>query len=35
MWVLGAVLSTSDSATADRAAIERMAHGDHDALGEI
>jgi RNA polymerase sigma-70 factor (ECF subfamily) len=35
MWVLGAVLSTSESAAADRAAIERMARGDHDALGEI
>jgi RNA polymerase sigma-70 factor, ECF subfamily len=35
MWVVGAVLSTSESATADRAAIERMARGDQDALGEL
>jgi RNA polymerase sigma-70 factor (ECF subfamily) len=35
MWVLWAVLSSSESASADRAALERMAGGDHDALGEL
>jgi RNA polymerase sigma-70 factor (ECF subfamily) len=36
MWVLWAVLSAvSDSSVADRAAFDRMARGDQDALGEI
>jgi len=36
MWVLWAVLSAvSDSSVADRAAFERIARGDQDALGEI
>ena len=36
MWLLGAVLSAaSESTVADRAALERMARGDQDALGEI
>jgi RNA polymerase sigma-70 factor, ECF subfamily len=36
MWVLWAVLAAvSDSSVADRAAFERVARGDHDALGEI
>jgi RNA polymerase sigma-70 factor, ECF subfamily len=36
MWVLWAVLSAvSDSAVADRAAFDRMARGDQDALGEL
>jgi RNA polymerase sigma-70 factor (ECF subfamily) len=36
MWVLWAVLSTvSDSAAEDRAAFDRMARGDQDALAEI
>ena len=36
MWALWAVVSAaSDSAAEDRAAFERMARGDEDALGEI
>jgi RNA polymerase sigma-70 factor, ECF subfamily len=36
MWVLWAVLSSvSDSAAEDRAAFDRMARGDQDALAEI
>jgi RNA polymerase sigma-70 factor, ECF subfamily len=36
MWVLWAVLSTvSDTAVEDRAAFERMARGDQEALAEI
>jgi RNA polymerase sigma-70 factor, ECF subfamily len=36
MWVLGVVLSAvSDSSVKDRAAFDRMARGDQDALGEI
>lgn len=36
MWVLWAVVSSvSDSAAEDRAAFERMARGDQDALAEI
>src|SRR5437773_5144577 len=35
MWLLWAVLSASDTAAADRAAFERMAGGDQEALGEI
>ena len=36
MWVLWAALAAvSDSSVADRAAFDRMARGDHDALGEI
>jgi RNA polymerase sigma-70 factor (ECF subfamily) len=36
MWVLWAVLSAvSDSSVEDRAAFDRMARGDQDALGEI
>jgi RNA polymerase sigma-70 factor (ECF subfamily) len=36
MWVLWAVLSAvADSSAADRAAFDRMARGDQDALGEI
>ncbi len=35
MWVLWAVLSAPEVAGADRAAFDRMADGDHDALGEI
>src|SRR5258705_4156424 len=36
MWVLWAVVSAvSDSSVADRAALDRMAGGDQDALAEI
>jgi RNA polymerase sigma-70 factor, ECF subfamily len=35
IWVLWAVLSSSETASADRGALERMSRGDHDALGEI
>ncbi len=35
MWVLLAVLSSPETASADRAAIDRMAKGDHDAVAEI
>jgi len=35
MWLLWAVLSASDTAAADRAAFERMAGGDQEALGDV
>lgn len=35
MWVLWAVLATNDAAAADRDAFDRMARGDHEALGEV
>jgi RNA polymerase sigma-70 factor, ECF subfamily len=35
MWLLWAVLSALDTTVADRAAFDRMAKGDQDALGEV
>jgi len=35
MWVLWAVVSTSETAAADRSALDRMAKGDQEGLGEI
>ena len=35
MWLLWAVLSASDTTLADRAAFDRMASGNADALGEV
>ena len=35
MWLLWAVLSASDTTVADRAAFDRMAKGDQEALGEV
>src|SRR6186997_2135038 len=35
IWMLWAVLSTEATAAADRAALERVAHGEAEALGEI
>ena len=35
MWVLWATVSTSETAGADRKALERMARGEHEAVGDI
>ncbi len=35
MWVLYAVLTATDSAVADRKALERMVAGEHDGLSEL
>ena len=35
MWFLWAVVSQSETAGADREALQRVARGDHDALGEL
>ena len=35
MWLVWAVVSTSTVASSDRAALERMARGDHEALAEL
>ena len=35
MWLLWAVLSPSGSIAADRTALEKMAHGNHEGLAEL
>jgi RNA polymerase sigma-70 factor, ECF subfamily len=35
LWVLCAVLTATDSSAADVEAVERMARGDHDAVGDL
>jgi RNA polymerase sigma-70 factor (ECF subfamily) len=35
MWILWALIDTAGAAHADRLAIDRIANGDHDALGDL